>query len=137
MGKQSLLIIFLIAWSLSVFGMHYYAYRKSLYQRVVLFSHSVVSIVAIILAVVFLVADTPMVRQYAAGSEQRMDLWSLWVGLWPIILLVTFVTGIVLGIWSIINGVSPQRRKWFPISLVDTIGCFFAFTTTLYHFPSA
>ncbi len=94
MENRSLFIAYLVVWMPYVVGLHGYGRWKRLGQGAVALSHAAPSLVAITMAYIFLIGHGATVRQFVAGSEQGMDVWSLWVGLWPLLLLATFAAGL-------------------------------------------
>jgi len=137
MENRTLFITYLVVWLPYVLGLHAYAYRRRLGQGVVTLSHAAPSLVAIAMAYIFLLGHGATVRQFVAGSERGMDLWSLWVGLWPLLLLATFGAGLAETVWMIVVSVKRGSRRWIPVALTGTVMCAFAFVTVMSNFPDA
>jgi hypothetical protein len=66
-----------------------------------------------------------------------MDLWSLWVGLWPLLLLTTFGAGVAQALWMIVVSVKREWRPWIPVPLTGTAMCAFSFLNVMTNFPDA
>jgi hypothetical protein len=101
MENKELLIIYVICWMIYVGIVHTYAARFGLSRRTVVASHLVPSAVAVLMSLIFLVMGGATVRQLAGGPGA--GLWSLWVALWPLLLLVTFASafGLRAGSWRL------------------------------------
>jgi hypothetical protein len=89
------------------------------------------------MASIFLIGHGATVRQFAANSERGMDLWSLWVGLWPLLLVATFGAGAAQAVWTIVVSVKPEWRTWIPVGVLGTGMCAFSFVTVMTNFPDA
>lgn len=137
MENRTLFITFLVLWLPYVAGLHAYAYWKRLGQGVVLVSHAAPSLVAVTMAYIFLLGHGATVRQFVAGSEGGMYLWSLWVDLWPLLLLATFAAGVTHAVWMIVVCVKRGSRRWIPVALTGTAMCAFSFLTVMSNFPDA
>jgi hypothetical protein len=131
MENRTLFIAYLVVWLPYVVGLHAYAYWRRLGQGVVTLSHAAPSIVAIMMAYIFLLGHGATVRQFVAGSEHGMDLWSLWVGLWPLLLLATFGAGVAQAVWMIVVSMKHGSRTWIPVALTGTAMCAFSFLTVI------
>jgi hypothetical protein len=118
-------------------GIHGYAWWKSLGQAVVGLSHAAPSVVAISMTCIFLIGHGATVAQFVAHSERGMELWSLWVSLWPLLLLATFAAGIAQAIWIIAASVKREWRRWIPVALSGTAMSLFSFVTVASNFPDA
>ncbi len=137
MENRALFIAYLMAWLLYVAGIHGYALQRRLAQAAVALSHGVPSLVAISMAYIFLIGHGATVRQFVAHSDRGMDLWSLWVGLWPLLLLATFAAGLAQAVWTIVVVVTRERRDWIPVAVSGTAMCAFSFVTVMSNFPDA
>ena len=66
-----------------------------------------------------------------------MDLWSLWCSLWPILLLITLVSGIANLVWAFGVCVKNFYRPWLPIAMAAAIMSAFTFSIVIANFPDA
>jgi hypothetical protein len=137
MENRELLVIYAWAWIFYVVGIHRYAQWKRLSHPILVVSHAAPSLVAISMTYIFLISHGATVRQFVAGSERGMDLWSLWVGLWPLLLLVTFGSGITQAGWTIVVTAKREWRGWIPVALFGAAMSGFAFVTVMSNFPDA
>ncbi|MCA9272711.1 MAG: hypothetical protein KDA31_06670 [Phycisphaerales bacterium] len=85
---------------------------------------------------IFLVGRSGTVRQLS-GSSRGRDLWSLWAGLWPVLLLVVLLSGVAILAWVVVSVVQRRRRAWLPVGVVALGMHVFAFFTVGYNFPDA
>lgn len=137
MENRSLFIAYLVVWIPYVVGLHGYAWWRRLGHGVVVLSHAAPSLVALGMAYIFLLGHGATVRQFVAGSDRGMDLWSLWVGLWPLLLLATFGAGVAQTVWMVVVSVKRGSRTWIPVALTGTAMCAFSFVTVMSNFPDA
>lgn len=137
MENRSLFIAYLVVWMPYAVGLHGYAWWRRLSHGAIVLSHAAPSLVAMTMAYIFLIGHGVTVRQFVAGSEQGMDLWSLWVSLWPLLLLATFAAGVAQTVWIIAVSVKRAWRAWMPVALTGTAMCVFAFFTVATNFPDA
>lgn len=137
MENKSIFISYLLTWILYIAGIHAYGVRWRLSQTAVCLSHAVPSLIAISMAWIFLIGHGVTVRQFVGNSERGMDLWSLWCGLWPLLLLTTFVVGFSQIVMTIAVAVNREFRKWVPVAALSAGMCAFAFMTVLSNFPDA
>lgn len=137
MENEALLILYLMTWCAYVPGAHVWAHRKRLHHVAIIASYAVPSVVAITMTYVFLIKGGATVAQFAAGSRTSMDLWSLWVDLWPVLLLATAASGAVSVVWMILASANHSLRKWMPVSVAAVLLSAFAFLTVFANFPTA
>jgi ABC-type dipeptide/oligopeptide/nickel transport system permease component len=137
MENRTLFVVYLAVWLPYVAGLHAYGWWRRLGQGGVALSHAMPSLVAMTMAYIFLIGHGATVRQFVAGSERGMDLWSLWVGLWPLLLLTTFGAGVAQALWMIVVSVKREWRPWIPVPLTGTAMCAFSFLTVMTNFPDA
>ena len=137
MENRSLFITYLVTWLLYVAGIHGYALWRRISHVAVALSHAAPSLVAISMTYIFLIGHGATVRQYVAYSARGMDLWSLWVTLWPVLLLATFGVGVAQAVWTIVVSVNRDRRIWIPVAVLGTGMCVFSFVTVMANFPDA
>ena len=137
MENRTLFVAYLVVWIPYVVGLHGYGRWKRLGQGAVALSHAVPSFVAITMAYIFVIGHGATVRQFVAGSEQGMDVWALWVGLWPLLLLATFATGVAHAVWMLAVSLKRESRTWIPVALTGAAMCAFSFLTVMTNFPDA
>ena len=137
MENRTLFMAYLVSWFLYVAGIHGYALWRRTGHGAVALSHAAPSIVAISMAYIFLIGHGATVRQFVAHSERGMDLWSLWVRLWPLLLFATFGAGVAQAIWTIVVSVKREWRMWIPVAVLGTGMCAFSFMTVAQNFPDA
>lgn len=137
MENKSLLIAYLAVWIPYVTAIHGYTRWRQLSHSVVVLSHAVPSLVAMTMAYIFLLCHGQTVRQFVANSDRGMDLWSLWVDVWPMLLQATFAAGVAQLVWMMVVSVRRSWRPWVPVALTGTAMCAFAFLTVICNFPDA
>ena len=137
MENQTLFISYLVAWLPYIAGVHAYAYWRRLDHGLVSLSHAAPTLVTITMTYIFLLGRGATVRQFVAGSESGMDLWSLWVSLWPLLLLATFAAGFAQLAWIITMPGTRRSLTWIPVALTGMAMCAFSFVTVAYNFPDA
>ena len=137
MENRTLFIAYLLVWFPYVVGIHVYAHRRRLTHGSVSLSHAVPSLVAILMTWIFLLGHGATVRQFVAGSEGGIDLWSLWVNLWPLLLLATLGAGVAQAVCLIVVSAKHRFRTYIPVPMTGTAMCVFSFLTVLSNFPDA
>jgi hypothetical protein len=137
MENRQILISYLIVWLPYVVCVHGYAWGGRLRQSVAALSHAAPSLVAISMTYIFLIRQGATVAQFVAGSEEGVGVWSLWVSLWPMLLLATFAAGGAHLIWLVVACVKRQWRAWVPVALAGIVMSGFAFVTVAANFPDA
>ncbi len=137
MENRTLFIVYLVTWLPYVAAIHWYALRKRISHVAVAVSHAAPTLVATSMAYIFLIGHGATVRQFVAYSGRGMDLWSLWVTLWPLLLFATFGSGVAQGVWTIVASVKRDRRTWIPVVALGTGMSVFSFMTVMANFPDA
>ena len=89
MENRNLLIAFLVVWAAYLFVVHIWAWRKQLPVARIIASHVVPSAVAISMTYIFIISGGSTIAQFVAGSESGMNLWRLWLYLWPVFSIAT------------------------------------------------
>ena len=135
--NRSILLVFLLFWVAYIAGIYWYAISRKLHKVIVTLSHAAPSIVALSMTYIFLIMHGATVRQYVSESQLGMDLWALWVDLWPLLLFLTFGAGIGQTIGAIISCFKRNKRRWLPIAVSGICMCALAFFTVLSNFPDA
>jgi hypothetical protein len=136
MENREILTAFLMVWVPYVVGVHAYAQLMRLNHGAVLLSHLAPSLVAVSMAYVFVLNRGATVAQFAAGSDRAMELWSLWVDLWPVLLQATFVSAAIQALTAAIL-LSRKETQWAPILFAGAVMSAFALMTVAYNFPDA
>jgi hypothetical protein len=121
MESRTTFLAYLAVWCAYVLAAHAWGWRKRLHFAGIIASHAAPSAVAVVMTYIFLLAGGSTVAQFAAGSESGMDLWSLWFGLWPILLLVTAASAFMSLVWTIVGYVDNSQRRWTPVALAGVI----------------
>jgi len=134
--NRELLVAYLATWLVYLVAIHCYAWWRRLCQPLVILSHAAPTTVAVSMTCIFLIGRGATVRQLTAYSEGGADLWSLWAGLWPLLLLAVFGAWISQMFWTIIICANREHRIWIPITLSGAAMCVFAFMTVIENFPS-
>ncbi len=137
MENRTLFFAFIATWAGYLLVAHIWANKHHFPLTGILASHTVPSVVAVVMTYVFVIAGGATVAQFVAGSESGMDLWSLWFHLWPILLLATAASGITNFVWAIITCVKKSQRRWIPLSISAIVMSVFAFITVAANFPDA
>ncbi|MBM3969151.1 MAG: hypothetical protein FJ302_04720 [Planctomycetes bacterium] len=137
MENKSILIAYLVTWSLYVIGVHVFGKWKRLEKTNIVLSHSVPSAVAISMTFIFLIGHGATVRQFVANSDRGMDLWSLWVSLWPLLLFATFGSGLAQAVLTIVALFKREWRVWAPITALGAGMSAFSFMAVGINFPDA
>jgi hypothetical protein len=135
--NRSILTAFLAVWALYLGAVYWYAARNSLAKTIVTLSHAAPSVVAVLMAYVFLIMRGATVRQFVSNSQRGVDLWSLWVVLWPQLLLLTFGAAVCQAMWLIAACFRKSARIWIPVALSGVLMSGFAFATVISNFPDA
>jgi hypothetical protein len=135
--NQSLFIAFLIAWVVYVPLVYLIGWRFKLSPILTTLSHIYPTAVALAMARIFLLGSGHTIRQYNVGSPAAENLWSLWAGLWPLLLLAGLGSAIML-----LRAIHMGAWRQLPIrSLAITVPSFamsvFAFITVFINFPDA
>jgi hypothetical protein len=138
MENKNILVVYLIAWLVYLLGINAYSLCRHMNMMVTTISHFV-PLVATTMSYIFLVLQGNTVAQFAFSSSNRqnMDLWSLWFRLWPLLLLLSFIAGIVHCAWIIRICFKTSFHRWLPVSITSVLMCLFAFFTVLLNFPDA
>ncbi len=137
MESTILFYAYLLTWLGYVVGIHAYAVRKRLNHGILLVSHAMPSLVAVLMAFIFLIGRGATVRQFVGESENGMDLWSLWLDLWPVLLFGSASAALVNLVWTITACMKKTQRKWLVITAAGTVMSVFAFFTVALNFPDA
>jgi len=137
MENRTIFLVYLTTWCGYLIAVHGLAYRRRLGLGVVSASHFAPTTVALAMGYIFLIRRGVTVAQFAAGSEPGMDLWSLWVHLWPLLLLLTAASALAQLIWTIAACFQKAQRKWIPLAIAGFLMSVFAFLTVGANFPDA
>ena len=63
--------------------------------------------------------------------------WSLWLKLWPILVFVPLIAGVIQFGCVIAAAAVASQRRWIPIALAGVAMSAFAFLTVAHNFPDA
>lgn len=137
MENRTILFAYLACWCVYLIAGYVWGHCRRLHLGAVTVSHLVPSAVAIIMIYVFLIGRGATVAQFVAGSESGMNMWSLWFGLWPILLIATAASGFINLVLTIVACVKKSQRKWIPATFAALLMSVFAFFTVGANFPDA
>lgn len=102
-----------------------------------IFAGGVPLVVAATMTYLFLIVGGATTVQFNVGSSSRMNVWSTWVDLWPVFLLVTATSGLGSLIWLIVCAFKKTMRHSIPASVASILFSVLAFFTVMTYFPSA
>jgi hypothetical protein len=94
-------------------------------------------VTTVTMAYLFLIAGGSTTVQLNAGSPAGMNVWSTWVGLWPVFLLITAASGFGSMVWLGLCAFKKRMRASIPVSVASLMLSVFAFFTVISYFPSA
>jgi hypothetical protein len=137
MENRTLVYTFLVTWAGYFLVAHVWAWRKRIPIGTVIASHAVSSAVAGVMTYVFVIAGGATVAQFVSESESGMDLWRLWVHLWPVLLLSAALSAAVGLVWTIIACVKSSQRRLLPLAIGSFGLSVIAFFTVGANFPDA
>ena len=137
MENRPLLVAYVVVWALYVASVHILAGRRSSEHLAGAASHAAPSLVALAMGAIFLVGGGATVAQLSGGGEGR-SLWSIWVDLWPQLLIITLVAGIAnfVALTSCLFRGNIGRYRVFVFAS-GCVMCAFACVTVFFNFPSA
>ena len=93
--------------------------------------------VAATMTYLFLIVGGATTVQFNVGSPSRMNVWSTWVDLWPILLFITAASGLGALIWFIVCACKKTMRPSISASIVSLLLSVLAFFTVVSYCPSA
>ena len=132
------MISYLILSLTYAFVVHCCAGNRLASQGKALLPHPATTFVALLSFYVFFVLQGSAVRQISADDESGVSAWQMWVGLWPLCLLLMAASLISHFVWLITLSLSKRGSRW--LILVATGGIvidLLAFRVLLIHFPDA
>lgn len=135
--KHTVLLIYIVSWVIYLVALYVIAYRKKLRMSIVSVSHIVPSAVAILMGSIFLIGKGATVVQFVAYSVPGMKLWSLWVGLWPGLLVLTAGVAFTHLVWLGIACADKTKRRWIPVVASGLFMSVFSFFAVIAFFPTA
>ena len=136
MENRNLLIVFLVVWVVYLFVVHTCTWRRFPVATIIA-SHAVPSAVAISMTYIFLISGGSTIAQFVAYSEPGINLWRLWLTLWPVLSIVTVTSVLIYLVWTIIASVKKTQRHWVPVTICGVIMSGLAFITVFLNFPDA
>ena len=95
------------------------------------------TIVVVTMTYLFLIVGGATTVQFNAGSTSRMNVWSTWVSIWPIFLVITAVNSFGSFVWLIVCACKKTWRPLVVASIVSLLFSVLAFFTVATYFPSA
>lgn len=137
MENHQLLLAYIVVWTAYLGLPHAYAHERRLSHWIILASQAVPSVVAVSMIHIFLIGGGETVAQFAVGSRESMDMWSLWVDLWPVLYIGTLAATGVHVIWLIAACVMRGAGRWIPVVIASTAMCIFAFLIVCGKAPTA
>jgi hypothetical protein len=137
MENRSIFIAFLVAWALYVPTIHVASARMRIRLSVSTLSHLVPTIIALGMICIFLIGHGATVRQFVAGSERGVDLWMIWVRLWPLFLLAAFISAILHVMATFAVATTPAARRYLVVTIAGFLMAVFAFAAVYENFPDA
>lgn len=102
-----------------------------------IFAGGVPVVVALTMTYLFLIVGGATAVQFNAGNPSAMNVWSTWVGLWPVFIVMTAASGLGTLIWTIACMISKQIRPSIVASVASFSLSVLAFFTVVSYFPSA
>jgi uncharacterized membrane protein YidH (DUF202 family) len=113
--------------------------EKRDYDQVIshVFAGVIPVIVVCIMTYLFLVVRVASTAQFNAWSASHMNVWSIWVNIWPGFLLLSFLSGLVTLVWAFVCIVKKKLRHKIPILISSFILSVLTLVTVMSYFPSA
>lgn len=102
-----------------------------------LFCGGVPILVTATMTYLFLIIGGATTVQFNAGSTSRMNVWSTWVDIWPLFLLLSAGSALGALIWLIICSVIKEKRNFIPFAVASLCLSLLTFFTVAAYFPSA
>ncbi|MBC8202199.1 MAG: hypothetical protein H8E91_00050 [Planctomycetes bacterium] len=136
MSRHSFLLLFLACWGVCLVGIHYFGYRKKLDQVVLVLSHLVPSVVAIVMVYFFVVKKLPTVAQFA-GTDEAFQLQIAWGNFLVQFIYFIAANTFILFVCGIVVGIKPPMRKWLAPIITSIFLSVFALFAAVSHFPTA
>ena len=102
-----------------------------------IFARGVPITVAATMTYLFLIVGGSTTVQLNVGSFSGMNVWSTWVGIWPLFLVLTASSLLGVLIWTIACALVKEYRPMVSISLASLLLAILAFFCVLTYFPSA
>jgi hypothetical protein len=136
MENRPIFIAFLVAWTLYVPIIYIASARLRVRLSAATLSHLAPTSAAIAMTYIFVIGHGESVRQLVSGSERGMDLWSLWVVLWPVLLLTSLISAIANFVVAI-AALKTGSRRHLPVTIPGVVMAIFAFFAVIENFPDA
>lgn len=93
--------------------------------------------VAVTMTYLFLIVGGSTTIQFNVGSSSRMNVWSTWVGLWPLFFILTVAGVFACSVWVIICASKKKRRPSIPTAGASLLLHILAFLSIFVYSPSA
>lgn len=135
MENRTLFLLFLIAWAVCVPVMYVVSIHLRASLRFVTLAHIVPTIVALVMAGIFLVGNGATVAQFAAGSQSATNLSTLWGVLWFLFLPVTFGSSVLL--FGATCFAAVRARRYLMATVLGLGLSILALFTVAANFPDA
>lgn len=84
----------------------------------------------------YIVGGSPTV-QFNAGSSSAMDVWSAWVKLFPLFLLLSAANSLGSLIWMVVAVAKKNKRSHLKAAVLTFLLSLLTLFTVGSHFPSA
>ena len=137
MENKAILLALIVAWGVSLLSTLVWARTKQLSVSKILCSQAIPIVVVLTMSYIFLICEGATVAQLISGSKSGMSLWSLWFHLWPLLLILTLISGFSNLVWTIVVSLKKPDRVWLPVSITALVMSLFAFFTVAINFPDA
>ena len=93
--------------------------------------------VSVTMVYLFWIVGGATTMQFNVGSSSAMDVWSTWVDLFPVFLLLTAANSFAGLIWLVVCVCSKKFRQIWPVAISCLLLSAFGFLTVMSYFPSA
>ena len=137
MENSTLFLAYLITWCGYLIALYVLGRRRQLHRGGLFGSQIVPSLIAVLMVAVFVVGRGSTVAQLVSGSEQGLNLWRLWLYLWPLLLLGAGLSTAAHFVWTGVSCFRPIHRKWIAVSTSGAFMSAFGFLTVISNFPDA
>ncbi|MEM6391822.1 MAG: hypothetical protein AAF797_03530 [Planctomycetota bacterium] len=137
MQNVPILIVYLAGWLLYMLGIYLYTHLRRVSLIITTLSHAVPTATALSMTYIFLIGGGSNVAQFAAGSDRRMDLWSLWFDLVTPLLLAGLASGLLHFVWTVAAAARAELRRHLPIAIAGLVMSVFSLFVVASHLPDA
>lgn len=102
-----------------------------------IFAGGVPVLVAGVMTYLFIIEGGASTAQLNAGSPSRINVWSIWVSLFSVFLLLTAASGFGTFVWMVVCAVRKNYRCHLGLATASFFLSVLAFFTVAENFPSA